>query len=485
MINSSTSIEHYFHSNNHLFYPKLVKALHEAIENPDQELVIADDLLRDESDQINLLFYLIDRIRIFALKIWTNIKYFFSASFRQSFDAAARRIGEAYDKKMQRIAFLTSELTNARLSLKESEMELAKNSSMIKGLSARVRTLQETITEKERTKDQILDKAKDLLSQKKENAQPKSSFFSFFPFFKSQKPVQTLPEESEITELDPDFPIDTLNDDFVGSYEKGEGNTPFLRALHALKAEKLQVESEINTAMGKMGAAALKTKAVYEKIVETIRLIETENFDNYFTPEDLEIPTINADGTEETPGTPQESLSPYETKMRGIATAIREKTASQELSILYSTLLRRLPEQAIEEWNVKENGEFTLKLSKRQAFWQPSKSMTGGAIILLGDAESGTIKGKLVDKKILFDKGMCFYVKQSWLGYIETTTEGIDFESRLAVKIGGTYLGQTLWKSKTFKKLRISWENKGELVPEEYPGGYDAFLKKKVALSDN
>ena len=481
MINLNTSIEHYFHNNDHFFYPKLVKTLHEAIDHPEQELILSDDILKDESDQIGLLFYLIDRIRIFALKIWTNIKYFFSASYRKSFDAAAKRISEAYNKKMQRIAQVTQELTRARLELKETTQNKAGTKFRILEIKARISSIQDKIDARQTTKDQIVDKAKDLISIKKEQAKPKSYYTRFINFIYTPVPEPVRPEVQEIAEMDPDFPLDTLDDNFLGSYEREEGDSPFIRTIRELRRDKRTAEGELIKAEEKLSSESVKVQLAFNRVVATLKKIETECFENYFSVDELEPPAAEVDNSENTQRADPVTISPYQALMRKISTAIKEKTNCQELSILYHALLNRLPQEAIEDFRVSDNGGFTIKLRKQQGFWQPSKSMVGGAVILLGDEENHEIKGTFSDKKISFERGMHFYVKQSLLGYILTKTEGIDFQSRLEVKIGGTYMGQTLWKGKTFKKLRFSWENKGEVVPENYPGGYDAFLRNKVA----
>lgn len=481
MINLNTSIEHYFHNNDHFFYPKLVKTLHEAIDNPEQELVLADDILKEESDQIGLLFYLIDRIRIFALRIWTNIKYFFSASYRQSFDATAKRISDAYNKKMQRIAQVTQELTKARLELKETTQNKAAAKSRILEIKARISSIQEKIDARQTTKNQIVDKAKDLISIKKEQAKPQSYYTRFINFIYAPVPEPARPEVQEINEMDPDFPLDTLDDNFLGSYEREEGETPFIRTIRELRRDKRTADGELLKAEERLNNESGKVLVAFNRVLATLKKIETECFENYFTVDELESPVAETDSPEAIQRAKPATISPYQALMGKISTAIKDKTNCQELSILYHALLNRLPQETIEDFRVGEGGEFTIKLRKQQGFWQPSKSMIGGAVILLGDEVNHEIKGRFSDKKITFDKGMHFYVKQSFLGYILTKTEGIDFQSRLEVKIGGTYMGQTLWKGKTFKKLRFSWENKGEVVPENYPGGYDAFLRNRVA----
>ncbi|CRX38775.1 hypothetical protein [Estrella lausannensis] len=480
MINLNTSIEHYFHNNDHFFYPKLVKTLHEAIENPEKELILSDDILKDESDQIGLLFYLIDRIRIFALKIWNNIRYFFSASYRKNFDAAAKRISEAYNKKMQRIADVTQELTRSRLNLKETTLHKAAAKSRILELKARISSIQEKIDARQAEKDQIVDKAKDLISIKIEQAKPRSYMSRFLSFIYTPTPEPIRPEVQEIAEMDPDFPIDTVDDTFLGSYEREECETTFLQSIRELRRDKRSAESELLKTEERLESESAKVQVAFNRVMDLLKKIETECFENYFSVEDLEPPLKEPDNTETTLRTEPETISPYQSLMQNIITAIREKTNCQELSILYPALLNRLPQGSIEEFRVGDDGEFTIKLRKQQGFWQPSKSITGGAVIVLGDAVKGEIRGRFKEKKILFESGMHFFVKQSLLGYILTKTEGIDFQSRIEVKIGGTYMGQTLWKGKTFKKLRFSWENKGETVPEDYLGGYESFLRNKV-----
>lgn len=482
-IPSTSVVRDLYEHNDHHYYPEMEKTIEEAMNHPESPTVeIPDNFLSSKLDKTNFFMEGMRKIKFFFQGLALNTKCLFSASYRKDYERALNKIEIAYSKKYAEISKLANIIMLNREPIEDSKKLVADLNNRVKVLKEEIQTEEEKLIERRAAKDLIVQEARALKVEKEHVPTTYETIVNFIAYYNPfGSGVAKGPDhEAAIKELDDSFPFDDLTDSNIEAYQKEEYDRSKL-LLQIKQGETGIVEKrQLLEQEEKMLAAvrALLAKPV-DKIKTAAAEIQRLHLENFFDDQDLEVPDI----AEEKAVVVPKVLTPQEMQLEAISQDITQKTGNKDLGVLLTTLLKRLPENAITNWQCDAAGNFTLKLNEVHNIWMPEGKLKGGAVIMLGYQKDGEIKGKLERNKVLFESGVNSYVKApiALLGYIDPTFDGIQFNSKIDVQIGGTYMGQTQWKQKTYSALKKDWESNGTYIEKTYPGGYETFLQEKVA----
>ncbi|CRX38772.1 hypothetical protein [Estrella lausannensis] len=477
-------IEQRYQQNSHYYYPEMKQKIDEVMANPDQPIEIPDNFISKSLDDSNFLFKIIQQIQILFKKFVNNVKCFFSTSYREGYQQAVQKIQKAYSEKLGAISTLSNTIMAKQaniLALKNKRAALAPRVSILRQELERDQT---SLQEKIDAKNLVVQQAK-ILKEKKEHQPTKGEQIKnfFTNLFQINQQEKVEPEAIEIQAQDAEFPLDSIDEEVISLYENEEFSASPLIASIKNGKEGIGIKNaELLKAEGKLAEINALLQKELKSLVDAVQAIEEKKLENFFSDEDMEIPSIEEEIVDSTPQ-PAKELTPQEIKLAAITQDIVGKAACKDLGTLFSLLLKRLPEDALEGWTCDDQGHFTLKLKETYPLWMPENNPKGGAVLLMGYETDGKISGKLEENSILFTKGFNTFVKVPVLGYIAPTFDGILYGSRTDIRMGGTYLGQTQWNTKTFSVIKKDWEQNGQFIDSSYPGGYEKFLEQKIKES--
>lgn len=476
-------IEQRYQQNSHYYYPEMKAKIEEVMANPDQPIEIPDNFISKSLEDSNFVFKIIQKIQILFQQIFNNVKCFFSSSYREGYKLAVKKIHKAYADKLNTISLLSHRIMASHSVMKEVKAEAASLKERVQKLTMEIRSGEETLQEKIDAKNLVVQQARALKEKKEHVPNAKEKFVGFFaalnPFKKGEATVD--PEVVEIKALDAGFPVDSVDEETITLYDNEQFDRSHL--INSIKSGKSDIATK-KELLARTENELAGIKAILQTAEKNwhgaLKEIQDKGLENFFDDEDFEVLSIE----EETPGmapATQKELTPQKLKLRDLTNAIVSKAECKDLGTLFSTLLKRLPEDAIAEWKCDEEGNFSLKLKESYSIWMPENNPKGGAVLLLGHETKGEITGKLEKNSILFTKGFNTFVKVPVLGYIAPTFDGILYGSRTDIRMGGTYLGQTQWNTKTFSTIKKDWEQNGFFIDNSYTGGYKKFLEQKIA----
>jgi len=230
-----------------------------------------------------------------------------------------------------------------------------------------------------------------------------------------------------------------------------------LLADEVLDLMKLQVntnQKEIDKEQYKLDVQKGILGNASKNLSDTIQEVTNGRLENFFTSKEL--------------AAPENTASDLVPELKKIQDDI-EKYSSEDLSFLFVTLLKQLPE--IESWTCDANGEFALKLREPYYLWTPERDPAGGAIFMFGSGKDGLITGKLEKNGMTFDAIQTFVNE---LGGIASSFNRVEYVSRTEIIFHGSYGIFKGSKSKTFTSVRKDWQS-GELM-DSY--SLEAFKKR-------
>lgn len=474
---SGTSIiQQRYERNEHYYYPEMQKMISDVIADPNKDINIPDDFISKSLSNTNFLFSIIRRIKIIFQKFCNNVRCFFSGNYREGYKNAVTKIKDAYSTKVATISRISSALMRNKEPIEEAKKKVTALKDKIKLLKEEIPAEQEKLQEKIDAKNLIVHQAK-ALKEKREYVptlfERVGTFITTINFWGEKPKVNT--EADEIKAADPSFPLDDLTEETINAYENEELETELINDLKQRKVDVLVKEALLTEEETKLEAIRTLLKNAVENIKAAALEVETNNLENFFQDEDLEIPDI----TEDDVAVVAKELTPQEIQHQTICQDFTNK-ANKDLGILFSTLLKRLPEDAVSNWQCDEHGNFALKLKQEYHVWMPEPGLTGGAVLMLGHSKDGEIRGKLENNNLYFHSGMNTFVRVPVLGLIAPNFDGIQYHSRTDIRIGGSYLGQSDWKPKNFIGIKKDWANNGQFIVD---GNYRKFLEDKVANS--
>lgn len=172
----------------------------------------------------------------------------------------------------------------------------------------------------------------------------------------------------------------------------------------------------------------------------------------------------------------KEPEPPPKTPILIMSEDISKKTENKELAHLFTTLIKRFPENSVESWLCDSAGSFSLKFKQPAHIWMPSSESEGGIVILFGEGTKGMVSGKLEKNKISFTKGADNYVCTKFMGFIKATFLGIQYKGQDNIQIGGKALGINRWVKRTYAQVEKDWSTSGEVIISDYA----LFLKNKA-----
>lgn len=477
-------IEQRYQQNSHYYYPEMKQKIDEVMANPDQAIEIPDNFISKSLEDSNFLFKIIQQIQILFKKFINNVKCFFSTSYREGYHLAVQKIQKAYSDKLDAISTLSNTIMAKQANIKDLKSKRAPLAPRIAVLKQEVESNQTSLQEKIDAKNLVVQQAKVLKDKKEKEPTKGEKIKNFFTgLFKINQEPKVEPEEVEIKAQDAEFPLDSIDDEVISLYDKEEFTaSPLIASIKNGKQGLGIKRAELLEAEGQLAEINALLQKELKSLVDAVQGIEAKKLENFFADEDMEIPSIEDESVTIAPPTPK-VLTPEEIKLASVTQDIVEKAACKDLGTLFSTLLKRLPKDAIEEWTCDDSGNFTMKLKETYSVWMPENNPKGGAVLLMGYETDGKITGKLEKNSILFTKGFNTYVKVPVLGYIAPTFDGILYGSRTDIRMGGTYLGQTQWNTKTFSVIKKDWEQNGHFIDSSHPGGYEKFLEQKIKES--
>lgn len=490
MEDTATLIQRRYENNNHFYYPEMEKLLDDVIQDPNITITIPDDFTGKSLQKTNFLISIIQQIKIIFQKIITNLKYFFSTTFRNNYKLAVKKIKEAHIKKVETIGKVSNALKCNKEVIEQTKPQLVTLKGRIKLLEAEIVQEKATLEEKIDAKNLIVDQAKALKVkreteptgfQKIENEarrlenEANAFFRNLFRMEARVQEKQVEKEVEEIAALDPAFPTTELTDDNITAYETENFESPVIQDIKARKVTLIQKSELLEEAKAALEQVRTILKSAVDNITKATQEIETLNLENFFEDADLEIPDISEEPVEVV----AKVLTPKELQLQKINQDI-EKLANKDLATLMTTLLKRFPEDAITSWQCDAEGNYTLQLKNTYKIWMPGNDPVGGAVNIFGFNTNGEVKGKLEKDNLYFTSGVVSYVRVPVFGYIKPSFDGIQYHDRTDIRIGGTYLGQTAWKQKNFSQTKKDWEKNAVVIDDNYEGGYEKFLEEKV-----
>lgn len=480
-ISEPNLIQQRYEKNEHFYYPAMQQMIDDVMAKPEEEIAIPDDFIGKSLENTNFLMNIVRSIKILFQKIILNIKCFFSSSYTENYNRAVTKIKDAYEKKISIISKLSEILKKDRQPIEEGKKEVSSLNERIQVLKDELQADKENLQEKIDAKNLIVQQARALKEKREHVPTTYEKVAGIFSYLKSfvVKP-QGEAEADEIKALDEAFPLNELTDQTIDDYENEEFDaSPLITDLKARKIVVANKETQLERDQKKLEEVRNMLKTAVENIQQAANEVERLNLANFFNDDDLAIPDI----AEEAVNVPKKELTPREIQLQTISQDFIRQTENKDLAILFNTLLKRLPEDAITSWQCDDKGNFTLKLNEAYHIWMPDTEVKGGAVIMLGYEKDGEIKGRLEKDNIFFTSGMNSFVKVALLGCIAPTFDGIQYHSRTDIRIGGTYLGQTQWKQKNYTGLKKDWEQNGIFIGKDHPDGYKKFLEDKVAAS--
>lgn len=482
MHTSTTSeIQSHYENNNHFYYPEMEKLLGDVINDPSTEITIPDDFISKSLQKSNFLMNIIQKIKILFQKLITNLKYLFFADYRKNYQYAVAKIKDAYKKKVDTIAKISNLIMRNNEPINPLKKQLTDLKEKIVTLEANIIAEKTTIQEQMDVKNLIISQARALKTKREAEPTTFEKVGKFFTnMFKVEPKKEAEAEAIEISELDPSFPTNNLNEATIAAYENETFDaSPLIQELKQRKISLVDKESLLEQEKIKLQTVRTILTDCVNNISLAIKQVKFElNLENFFEDADLIIPDIS----ETTVLIAKKELTPKEVQLQTISNDI-EKFVNKDLAILMTVLLKRLPEDAITSWKCDDQGKFTLQLKEEYRIWMPGDDPVGGAVNIFGYETNGKVEGRLCKDNVYFDTGVNSFVKISVLGFIYPSFDGIQYNNRTDIRIGGTYLGQTQWKQKNFATTKKDWESKAVVIDANYPGGIKAFLEEKIRAS--
>lgn len=479
LIPNASVIRRLYESHDYLNHPVMAKALDAAMVNPTAAIEVPNDFLSKKAESSSFFSALLSKISTSFQGALITLKCTFNKDYAAKFDRAVSQIETAYSQKV-------SDISNLAHIIMCNKEPIESTKEMIYKLQGRIKELEETIKEDKRSleeminiKNLVVDDAKALLKLEKKAQEDPGFFWNVVNWFLPQKPDPGKTLIQEIKDMDDSFPTREITEEFIRTYEREQvDNSQLISNIQLKKKHIIHIQELLASEKELLVQAQALLQNAAGHITKATQYIKRLNLEDYFSEEDLEIPDIAVNA--EAPAAPKE-LTPQEIMMQQLSKDISDKTGVKELSTLFKVLLGRFPEDAVKSWKCDDKGNFTLQLKERYQLWIPGGSLPGGAILLFGNPDNGEIKGKLEKNKFSFDSGINSFVKVFPLGFISPTLDTILFHDKTDIALSGSYLGQSDTKHKTFSQLKKDWESNSVVVPPDYAGGYQQFLKDKIA----
>jgi hypothetical protein len=446
-------------------------------------VTIPDNILELKQKSHGAMATLINKIVLLVQYLWLRIKLI-SKSYRMRFQRAIKEILNAYHERTKQIYLLATKsinhqgkISHLKKSIQEAETELLIKNNLLEELNKKKKN-------NIKCHSQVLEYTLQLKAL--------SQMSCFTTQYWTTRKTQMHSIFNEIVKLDKNFfdenDPDLFDPSFIEYYQKRYAlNAPLPtgivndiikidRDIKILNEEIQRITTQINDLNLELPKEEEENQAAIEKlesitkIPEYIPIIDDE--ESALLGETLPLTTI------EEPK-PQRSASYLQ-----MIKDVKYRTGCRDLCYLWVVLLNNDKDldQHIKSWQCDENGNFTLELDRTLKFWIDTFDRKGGCIFLFGDNTHHSIKGTLHNSHIKIDQGLDSHCIQKIAlvnKKISPSMKGIRFENMHCIKMSATCLGITGENIDSFSNMKQTWKKKVSVIPDDYPGGYSAYLDDK------
>lgn len=484
----STAVKKMYEDNEFFDHPQMEEVFNKAMEDPNAKIEIPDDFVSNTVSEGGFFTDMARKVQFFFQSAAISTKCLLSSEYREKHDQVIDKIEKAYSDKVSHISgvahhVMISQEAAAKLKKELENPQVSQLNKRITDLKEELQSDHKKLESKLFVKDEIVQDARKLREKKEHLATDGEKFVKFWEDLLHI--TQAEPEIVHIQEKDKTDLVSNLTEDNIRRYEKGDyENSILLTEIRSLELAISAISTELQEAVRELARLESKNVKNLERFEEHANLvsdagkeIERKKIGNFFEEDDIKVPEILRNDPSAAAAKVKD-LSPREIQLGAMAKDIETKTGSKELATLLTTLIGRFPEDAIVKWDCDSSGNFTLKLKEPSYIWMPGKETAGGAILMFGHGKNGEVKGKLEKNGINFTTGANNYVNGGFpVGYLTTTFDGIKFNSKTDVQVGGTGAGFTRWVKKTFNDIKNDWSSQGTLVTKD---NYINFLEDKA-----
>lgn len=481
-MNDLTLLQTFYTTGAYLSYPAMKKVMNGVLKDKKVKVIIPDNILDLKIPIRGTLNSIIHKIVVALQYLWHRFKLL-SKSYRLRFRSAVKMIIGAYDDRTKRIYILANRSINHQGKIQYLKKKIQETIALFQKKKDELQELLKAHKKQTKRHARVLENARELerLNQ--------LSYFSKEYWSRTEKITNIFHEIEELDKSyfngsDPAY-FDPEDFEFYRERYSLESDNPIgtVKNIRDLQDRISTVEKEaeeIKEDIDKLDEAVPVEEEANRKVIEQLQKLTKcpEYIPLIDEEEEVLLGEVQKEATEENP---RPKRSDDYLKM---IKEVKHFTGCRDLSYLWVILLNNDDklDLRIRSWRCDSKGRFSLAFTKPLNLWIDIPDRKGGCVFTLGNNSNRTIHGTLKESHIKIDGGFDSHTYQKIAMVnkkISPAMGGIIFDNPHCVRMPGTCLGITGENIDSFSTMKQTWKTRVTLIPEDYPGGYSAYLDKK------